>query len=88
MFSFTWPVASSENYYKPMKSANETKKQRLLPCPTCKKMVIWNEKAKWRPFCSERCRLIDLGEWVSEGHRIPGEDGSAPNQLDGFEPED
>jgi endogenous inhibitor of DNA gyrase (YacG/DUF329 family) len=29
--------------------------------------------SRWRPFCSERCRLIDLGEWMSEGHRIAGE---------------
>jgi uncharacterized protein len=42
-------------------------------CPTCGKPVEWTEAARWRPFCSERCRLIDLGEWISESHRIPGE---------------
>ena len=30
-----------------------------------------------RPFCSKRCRLIDLGEWASEGHRIAGEEVDA-----------
>ncbi len=46
---------------------------KTVKCPTCGKKVVWSEKSKWRPFCSERCRLIDLGEWASESHRIPGE---------------
>ena len=41
-------------------------------CPTCKKDVEWTPENKYRPFCSERCKLIDLGEWASEGHAIPG----------------
>ncbi|MCW8919430.1 MAG: DNA gyrase inhibitor YacG [Gammaproteobacteria bacterium] len=49
------------------------KKPRLIACPTCQKVVEWSEQNPWRPFCSERCRLIDLGEWASGGHRIPGE---------------
>lgn len=44
-----------------------------VSCPTCGKAVIWNEQSRWRPFCSERCKLIDLGEWLSEEHRIPGD---------------
>ena len=43
-----------------------------VPCPTCQTPVIMNASSKYRPFCSERCRLIDLGEWASEGHAIPG----------------
>lgn len=43
-----------------------------VSCPTCGKEVEWSEKAPWRPFCSERCRLIDLGKWAGEEHRIPG----------------
>jgi uncharacterized protein len=42
-------------------------------CPTCGKAIAWSESERWRPFCSERCRLIDLGEWFSEAHRIPGD---------------
>jgi endogenous inhibitor of DNA gyrase (YacG/DUF329 family) len=45
-----------------------------LPCPTCQRPVDWTPAAKWRPFCSERCRLIDLGAWMSERHAIPGEE--------------
>ncbi len=52
-----------------------------VKCPTCQKSVKWESKSYWRPFCSERCKLIDLGEWASEGHRIKGE--PAPlNPLD------
>ena len=46
---------------------------RLLPCPTCRKPVPWTPASKYRPFCSERCRLIDFGDWTSERHRIEGE---------------
>ncbi|MGD2083841.1 MAG: DNA gyrase inhibitor YacG [Chromatiales bacterium] len=44
------------------------------PCPTCGRMVVWTVEARWRPFCSERCRLIDLGEWIDGGRRIPEQD--------------
>ena len=44
-----------------------------LACPTCKKTVQWNDEFPHRPFCSDRCRLIDLGEWASENHRIAGD---------------
>lgn len=50
-----------------------------VACPTCGKEVVWNEASKWRPFCSERCKLIDLGDWADESHRIPGEE--LPNQV-------
>ncbi len=44
-----------------------------LACPSCKKTVLWNDDFPHRPFCSDRCRLIDLGEWASENHRIAGD---------------
>jgi endogenous inhibitor of DNA gyrase (YacG/DUF329 family) len=47
-------------------------------CPTCQKPVDWSPAATWRPFCSERCRLIDLGAWISEQRSIPGEQESGP----------
>ena len=52
----------------------DSKKQLIVQCPTCKKPVPWDKTQKWKPFCSERCQLIDLGEWASENHSIPGED--------------
>jgi len=42
-------------------------------CPICGKEVTW-EGNKWRPFCSERCKLIDLGEWATEKYGVPGEE--------------
>lgn len=44
-----------------------------LNCPTCKKYVLWTNEFPFRPFCSDRCRLIDLGEWASENHKIAGD---------------
>ena len=46
---------------------------RIIPCPTCQTAVKWTAKNPHRPFCSERCKLIDLGEWASESHVIPGD---------------
>ncbi|HEY0768309.1 MAG TPA: DNA gyrase inhibitor YacG [Steroidobacteraceae bacterium] len=48
-----------------------------VKCPTCQREVDW-QSAPFRPFCSERCRLIDLGAWLSEQHAIPGEQAGAP----------
>ena len=44
---------------------------RVVPCPQCGKPVEWASFSTWRPFCSERCKLIDLGAWASEAYRIP-----------------
>ena len=46
---------------------------KVVKCPTCQNEVEWIESSAFRPFCSERCRLIDLGEWASEKHAIPDE---------------
>lgn len=45
----------------------------IVKCPTCEKPVEWSTKSPFRPFCSERCRLIDLGAWASEEHRLPAD---------------
>lgn len=42
-------------------------------CPTCQTIVEWGEQSPYRPFCSNRCRLIDLGAWADESHKIAGE---------------
>lgn len=41
-----------------------------VACPTCSKKIVWDRGAPWRPFCSERCKLLDLGDWLDENHRI------------------
>lgn len=45
----------------------------IVKCPTCQRAVEWTSEQRFKPFCSERCRLIDLGEWVMEEKRIAGE---------------
>ena len=47
-------------------------------CMYCRKHPI---ERPWRPFCSERCRLIDLGDWAAERYRVP----EAPREPDGQE---
>lgn len=44
----------------------------IVNCPTCYKEVVWSEENKYRPFCSQRCQLIDLGEWADEKRVIAG----------------
>jgi len=48
-------------------------------CPTCKKQIEWSS-ARWRPFCSERCQMIDFGKWSDEEHRIPGTQQINPDE--------
>ena len=44
---------------------------RAVACPQCGARVEWTPANPWRPFCSERCKLIDLGAWASESYRVP-----------------
>ena len=53
-----------------------------VKCPTCKRPVAWTPEQVFKPFCSERCRLIDLGEWVMEEKRISGESLELENDND------
>lgn len=51
-------------------------------CPTCNVLVTWTPENLFRPFCSERCRLIDLGEWFSDERRISDDNEStSDNEL-------
>jgi endogenous inhibitor of DNA gyrase (YacG/DUF329 family) len=42
-----------------------------VPCPRCGQPAPFAATNKWRPFCSERCKLIDLGDWAAEKFRVP-----------------
>lgn len=61
----------------------ENRAVRLVKCPICGKPVPWLPENKWRPFCSERCRTIDLGAWASEAYRVPASGPSAQEEDDG-----
>jgi endogenous inhibitor of DNA gyrase (YacG/DUF329 family) len=47
---------------------------KSVKCPTCEKNVEWSEKFPFRPFCSERCKLIDLGAWADGTYAIPSKE--------------
>jgi len=53
---------------------------RTVQCPRCGSPAAFGPENKWRPFCSERCKLIDLGLWASESYRIP--ESSEPSSQD------
>lgn len=59
----------------------DNQKPLSLACPVCKKTVLWSDEFPFRPFCSDRCRLIDLGDWASENHRIAGEPALPANDA-------
>jgi uncharacterized protein len=52
----------------------------MVKCPTCGRELEWSDASPFRPFCSDRCRLIDLGAWLSEEHAIAGE--AAPDSAE------
>jgi endogenous inhibitor of DNA gyrase (YacG/DUF329 family) len=54
----------------------------VIHCPTCKKAGKWSTDNPFRPFCSERCKLIDLGSWAAEEHRIPDQLSEGKTSLD------
>ncbi len=49
----------------------EHDKQRKVHCPQCNAAIVWSIDNPYRPFCSERCKLIDLGQWATGAYRIP-----------------
>ena len=51
---------------------------REVSCPRCGTRHEWQGNP-WRPFCSERCKLIDLGGWLTGQNSIPGEDAEIPD---------
>ena len=54
----------------------------VVKCPTCGKDVRWAPENRFRPFCSERCKQIDLGAWANEKYRIGGADAEPPSDED------
>ena len=53
---------------------------RIVNCPRCSAAVKWGSESPFRPFCSERCKLMDLGAWATERYRVPdtGQDPETP----------
>jgi endogenous inhibitor of DNA gyrase (YacG/DUF329 family) len=47
---------------------------KKVPCPCCGKPALFSPENKWRPFCCERCKTIDLGDWAAERYRVASEE--------------
>ena len=68
-------------------SSGPARASRRVACPACGTPVEYSPSNPWRPFCSERCRLIDLGAWAAESYRVPvrpgpGEDAATEGETD------
>jgi endogenous inhibitor of DNA gyrase (YacG/DUF329 family) len=57
-----------------------TPKTLLVACPRCAKEIAWDTANKFRPFCCERCKMIDLGKWANEEYRV--EQKTPPEDFD------
>lgn len=58
----------------------------IVQCPTCGAPVEWKAESTYRPFCCERCKLIDLGAWASGEFAIAGEPATPLDEH--YQPED
>ena len=60
------------------------KKSKYVKCPNCANPALWDVSNRYRPFCCERCKLIDLGAWANESYRVPlkESDGNLDEQAD------
>jgi hypothetical protein len=61
-----------------------------VKCPGCGATVRWSDENRYRPFCSERCKLIDLGAWASDRYAIasPNADRDDEGPAEGTSPRD
>ena len=61
-----------------------SKTTKKVKCPGCKASTLW-EGNKWRPFCSERCKMLDLGAWASEEYKVPDHNIEYEDEIPEFD---
>ena len=67
-------------------SSSRSATSKIVACPQCGASVEWNAQSKYRPVCSERCKMIDLGAGATESYRVPvEEDNDVPDEDAGSE---
>jgi len=54
----------------------------VVTCPICSKSVPWSPESQFRPFCSKKCQLIDLGEWAAEDRKIAAQPSEQASMKD------
>ena len=59
-----------------------------VACPTCGEPAAFTQENRWRPFCTERCRLVDLGAWATESYRIPAKPDESEDEDPSGDPRD
>ena len=59
---------------------------KTVPCPRCGGPSAYAPENKWRPFCSERCKIIDLGAWAAESYRVSSDDQQPPSEETSSKP--
>ncbi|MCP1771392.1 endogenous inhibitor of DNA gyrase (YacG/DUF329 family) [Neisseria perflava] len=57
-----------------------------VKCPTCHQPVVWSAENPYRPFCSKRCKLIDLGEWAQERYTVAAAEEEPLSEWDNTKP--
>lgn len=53
-----------------------------VKCPTCREITEYSTENQFRPFCSERCKLIDLGDWAEEKFSLKAEEQPTPEEME------
>ncbi|MCD6705506.1 MAG: DNA gyrase inhibitor YacG [Thiobacillus sp.] len=53
----------------------------VVSCPICGAAVKWTAENRWKPICSERCKMIDLGQWAAEKYRVPADEQEPEDDL-------
>lgn len=66
----------------PAERGRAADKPRMVNCPHCGTPSPWSVGNPHRPFCCERCKLIDFGQWASESYRVPVEEQEAERGSD------
>lgn len=74
--------ASSQAAYGKTADDQGSDKPLTVACPYCKKPVVYSTANPFRPFCSERCKMLDLGAWANEERTVAGNDINIDEDAD------
>lgn len=62
-------------------SSDKPAAPRIVLCPVCGRGAIWSEENRYRPFCSARCKGVDLGAWANEEYRVAAKEESGLDEM-------